>query len=199
MRSNTANSLIADSTALAAVWPRPQIDASRIAWRDLGDQRQLVCHAAARPLRGQPQQRLLLADGADPAGHALAARLVAEERRDPEQHRDEVDGVVEQHDHAGAERRTRRTRRLERELEVEAIGPDEAAGRAAEQDRLQLAAAGDAARQVDHLAQRDAERRLVEARPLDAAGEAEQPRPGGLLGADPGERVAARRARSRAR
>ena len=35
-----------------------------------------------RPAR-EPREQLLLAHGADPAGHALAARLVAEERGDP--------------------------------------------------------------------------------------------------------------------
>ena len=51
--------------------------------------------------------------------------------------------------------------------------------------------AGHAARLLDHLAQRDPERRLVEAGALDAAREAEQPRAGRLLGADPGEGLAA--------
>ena len=45
-----------------------------------------------------PRERLLLADGADAAGHALAARLVAEERRDAHSFQRQVDGLVEGHD-----------------------------------------------------------------------------------------------------
>src|SRR6185503_14018004 len=50
---------------------------------DLVEQRDLVLHAADRLLLRDPVQRLLLTHRADAAGHALAARLVAEERRDP--------------------------------------------------------------------------------------------------------------------
>src|SRR5204862_1359252 len=57
--------------------------------------------------------------------------------------------------------------------------------------RLKRPPARDAARQLQHLAERHAERRLVEAGPLDAAGEAEEPRSGRLLGADRGERRSA--------
>ena len=141
--------------------------------------------------RREPQQRLLLADGPDPARHALPARLVAEEGRDPKQHRDEVDGVVEGHDDARAERRAGGAGGLERELEVELVRPDEPAGRPAQEHRAQRAPAGDASGHLEQVSQRDAERRLVEAGALDAAGEAEEARAGRLLGPDPGERRAA--------
>ena len=51
---------------------------------------------------GDAMQRLFLAHGADPARHALPARLVAEERGDAQQRSREVDRVVEHHDDAGA-------------------------------------------------------------------------------------------------
>ena len=53
--------------------------------------------------RCHSHEGLLLADGADSAGHALAAALVPEEARDAHEQRTEVDGVVEREDHAGAE------------------------------------------------------------------------------------------------
>ena len=53
-------------------------------------------------------QRLFLPDRADPARHALPARLVAEERGDAQDEVAQVDGVVEHHDDAGSERRARR-------------------------------------------------------------------------------------------
>ena len=64
-----------------AVWPRPQIDASRIAWpisrrRASSSSRGSPAASAA----GQARQQLLLAHRPDPARDALAARLVAEER-----------------------------------------------------------------------------------------------------------------------
>ena len=81
-------------------------------------------------------QRLLLADGADAAGDALAARLVAEELGDAEHGVDEVGRlVVDDHD-AGAERRARGARVLEGERQVELVGPQERAGGAAEQHCL---------------------------------------------------------------
>jgi hypothetical protein len=62
-----------------AVWPRPQIDASRIAWPMSA--RSASSSLARRPRRGgEPREQLLLADGPDAARDALAARLVAEER-----------------------------------------------------------------------------------------------------------------------
>ena len=72
-----------------------------------------------------------------------------------------------------------------------ALGPDEDAGRATEQDRPDLAATGHAAGQLDEVAQRRPELDLVDARAGDVAGQAEELRPGRALGPDPGERLAA--------
>ena len=125
----------ADSIADDAVWPRPQIDASRIAWPI---SRRSASSSSREPdarAGGEARQQLLLADGPDPARDALAARLVAEELGDPAERVDQVGGLVEDHDHARAERRAGGPRRLEGQRHVERVGPDEDAGRAAEQDR----------------------------------------------------------------
>src|SRR5438132_1238169 len=82
--------------------------------RQLVEQRELVGDAAVRPPGGEPPQRFLLADGADPAGHALAARLVAEERGDPEHGVGEVGRLVEDHHDARAQGRADGARVLER-------------------------------------------------------------------------------------
>ena len=67
-----------------------------------------VCSRAERRAAGQPAQRLLLAHRADPAGHALPARLVAEERGDAAQRcRSGRRSVVEGQHHAGPERGAR--------------------------------------------------------------------------------------------
>ena len=124
---------MAEATALAAVWPSPQIDASRITCS------RSASTASSSPLprpRREPVQRLLLAHRADAAGDALAARLVAEELGDAQHRVDEIRRlVVDEHD-AGAERHAGLARRLERELEVELVRPQERAGGAAEQHRL---------------------------------------------------------------
>src|SRR5205814_1019153 len=85
---------------------------------EIGEDLELV---AVRLAAGEALQRLLLADRADPAGDALAARLVAEELGDAEHRVDEVGGlVVDDHD-AAAERRSRGARVLEGERQVELI------------------------------------------------------------------------------
>ena len=142
--------------------------------RDLGEQRQLVarrCRAAARTASRSSAScwRTVPTRQGTHWPHDSSRKKAA--MRSSTGTRSTVSSNT-MHD-ARAERGAGRAGRLERELEVELVGPDEAAGRAAQQHRLQLAAAGDAAGQVEHLAQRDAERRLVEAGPLDAAGEAE--------------------------
>ena len=94
-------------------------------------------------------QRLFLAHRADAAGHALAARLVAEERRDAAQQIAQVDGVVDHHDDAGPERGVGRARVFVRQLDVELVGPDERAGGAAEQDGAKRPSCANAARHFD--------------------------------------------------
>ena len=123
--------------------PRPQIEASRIAWPISAISASSSCTRAARAAGQQAGERLLLAHGADAAGHALAAALVAEERGD-------------RHQQLGRGRRVSSStsttpepsvapdlaRVLEGEPQVELVGRDEAAGRAAEQHRAQVAPAG---------------------------------------------------------
>ena len=107
------------------VWPRPQIDASRIAWPI---SRRRPSSVAADP-RGVPAARRASSSSwrtvPDPARDALAARLVAEERGDPAQDVDEVGRAVEDHDDARAEARADGPGPLERERRVERVGPDE--------------------------------------------------------------------------
>ena len=98
----------ADSIADDAVWPSPQIDASRIAWPISRSRTSSSSRERDARARREPREQLLLAHAADPARDALAARLVAEELGDPPQRVDEVDGLVEDHDHARAEGRRRR-------------------------------------------------------------------------------------------
>ena len=101
----------------------------------------------ARAARGRPPppslrprrcERLLLAHGADPARHALPARLVAEERRDPQQ-----TGRRGRPCRRAPSRRPSRASRPARacprwsSARSRSSGPDEAARRAAEQHRLQ--------------------------------------------------------------
>ena len=70
--------------------------------------------------------------------------------------------LVEDQHHARAERRAGGARRLERERQVERRRPDEDARRAAEQDRLDVAPAWHAAGELEQVAQRRAERHLVQ-------------------------------------
>ena len=143
---------IADSIALDAVCPRPQIEASRMHWPISATSASSAPVAAARAARDEARERLLLAHRADAARHALPARLVAEERRDALQEARQVDAVVEHQHDARAERRLGLARALERERQVELVGPQEAARRAAHEHGLQLAPAGHAARQREQLA-----------------------------------------------
>ncbi len=165
--------------------------ASRIAWPISREERELVLAAAERRRGREPREQLLLADGADPARDALAARLVAEELGDPPERADHVGGLVEGHDDAGAERRADRPRRLERQRRVERVRADEDARRAAEQHRLEVAAAGDAAGKLEQLPQRRPELDLVDARPGDVAADAEELRARRALRADRPEGVGA--------
>ena len=167
---------IADSIALDAVWPRPQIDASRIAWPISSSS---ASSSRPMPAAGRAASRceqLLLAHRADAAGHALAARLVAEEGGDAPQDRRQVDAVVEDHDDARAERRPDGARRPRRSAAISSSsGPTKTPGGAAEQDRLQCAPSAGARRPPSSSSSRRvvAERHLVEARPRDVPGDAE--------------------------
>ena len=144
--------------------------------------------APARPARvprvrpeTQAGERLLLADRPDPARRALAARLVAEEGRDP-------------HQHLARGRRSRRTRRPRpsRASRSRRATSSKVSGRSRSSGPTNTPAAPpsstacsccrrDPARALDQVAERLAERDLVDARPLDVPGEAEQLRPGRVL------------------
>ena len=88
--------------------------------------------------RDQPRECLLLAHGPDPARRALTARLVAEEAGDPHQHPREARTVssnastTPEPSVAPAPRDA-----FERQRNPELVGPDERAGGAAQQHRLQ--------------------------------------------------------------
>ena len=129
---------------------------------DLVDQRELVGERAVRAPADHPGERLLLPDGPDAARDALPARLVAEERGDPQHDVGEVDVLVEHHHDARPERDRPPPSVLEREPQVELVGRDERPRRAAEQDRLQRLAAPHAAGQLEQLAERDAVLDLVQ-------------------------------------
>src|ERR1700733_12717214 len=75
---------------------------------DVGQQLKLGGDRTEWRAAGQPSYQLLLADGADPAGHALAAGLVAEEPGDPAQQGRHRHRVVEHEHHAGAKGGARR-------------------------------------------------------------------------------------------
>ena len=133
--------------------------------------------------------RLLLADGPDPARHALPAALVAHEGGDDHEQAPELDRVVDREHDARPERGAELARVLDGQAQVEVVGRDEAAGRAAQQDGLQVRRGP--AGQLEQLAQRGPERHLVGAGRPDRARDAEQLGPGRLLGADLGEGRAA--------
>ena len=190
---------MADSIADEAVWPRPQIEASRMACADLGDQRELVlrrCRASGRTAGARRASSWRTV----PTRHGthcpqLSSRMNA--AIDHEQ-APEVDGVVDRQDDARAERGADLARVLEGQAQVEVVGRDEAAGRAAEQHGLQVAGA-DAAGQLEQLAQRGPERHLVGPGRADRARDAEELRPGRALGADLRRRPGRPRARSAGR
>ena len=119
-------------------------------------------------------QSLFLANGADAARDALTARLVAEECRESQQDRAQVDGVVEHQHCAGANRRSRRARAFEGQRDVHLRWCNEDARCSAEQDALQRPAFTHAAGEIEQAAQRDPERNFVDARRADGPGNAEQ-------------------------
>ena len=130
--------------------------------RDLVDQGDLLLPGADLPALDQPMERFFLADGADAARDALAARLVAEEARDPQHDVHEVHRLVERHHDAGAQRVPARARVLERELDVQILRCDEPTCGTAEQDRLRRPL--DPPREIEHRSQGRTGFHLVETR-----------------------------------
>ncbi len=95
----------ADSIADEAVWPSPQIDASRMACPSSVN-RASECPALAGrlepPFRPRRSQQLDLAHCPHSTRHALAARFVFHELGDSQQRVAKIGGLVEHHHHAGA-------------------------------------------------------------------------------------------------
>ena len=175
-----------DSTALYAVCPRPQMDASFMAnpisssnatsplVPPVGLDDQIRCSASS--WRTVPtRQGTHWPHDSSRKKAAIRSRIAVEIHR-----------LVEHHDHARAQCRLGRPDALEGQRHVDLVGPDEHARRAAEQDRLKRPARRQPAGHVDHLPQGGAERHLVHTGPLHAAREAEESRSRRSLGADPG-------------
>ena len=141
---------MADSTAFQAVWPRPQIEASRMACADLAQQRDVAglprrpsvaSRCSASSCRTVPtRQGTHWPQDSSRKNSAMRSRIAAGH------------AVVEGQDDAGTERGAGRAGALEGERDVQLVGADERARGAAEQDRLQRAALGHAAGQVEQLA-----------------------------------------------
>ncbi len=172
-----------------APWPRPHrlvrwtIAASRSIWARSS--------SVASPLEIRVEQHVQLG-GADPAGDALAARLLAAEVHEVLGDVDHAGGVVHDDHAARAHERAHGGERLVVDRHVEELGGDAAARRAAGLDRLERPAVDDPAADVeDDLAQRRAHRDLYQAGVDDPAGEGEDLGALALLGADAGEPVAA--------
>ena len=182
---------MADSIALAAVWPRPQIDASRIAGAISSSSASSVLDRAPRLPVGQARS----ASSWRTVPTRQGTHWPQDSSRKNAAMRSRIGGrsTVSSNDHhdARAQRHAGRAGGLEGQLQVELVGADEAAGGAAEEDGLERATAEHAAGELEQLAQGDPERRLVEAGPRDAAGHAEEARARRALGAGGGEGPAA--------
>ena len=125
----------ADSMADDAVWPSPQIEASRMAWpisrrRTSSSSRERTREPAASRASSSSWRTLPTRHGTH-CPHDSSRKNWAIRRRVSTRSTD----LVEDHDHARAEGRPGGARRLEGQRQVERLRPDEDAGRAAEQDR----------------------------------------------------------------
>ena len=176
------------SMALLAVWPRPQIEASRIAWPTSGGgpAHRPPSRAAAR-WPGGP--------GSPPGGrHRPGRGRIARTTRRGRTRRSGAGvptrSTVSSKTITTPEPRVAPIARVPSKVSgvSSASGADEDARRAAEQDRLDRPTAGHPAAELEQLAQGRPERDLVDARPDDVAGQAEQLWPGRALRADRRER-----------
>ena len=124
-------------------------------------------------------QRFFLADGADAAGHALAARLLAEEARDALRRSARYRAFVEEHHDARAERRAGRARILERQRHRRAHRARRTR-RPRRRARIACSVAPPRTPPASSISarKRRAVRHFVEARVARRAGEAEEPRAG---------------------
>src|SRR6185312_4737969 len=174
------------------------------------DRRAQVDVAGAAFALGQPRGDARQPAGAFAARRALAARLVRVEAHDARGDGDEVGGLVHDDDAARAGHGAQDLaaahvevdagadlnrldalvghERVELHRDVELAGVERRHRRAAGDDGLDLLAAGDAAADlVDHLAQRDAHRQLVDAGLVEVARHAEDARAARLGRAELGE------------
>ena len=110
-----------------------------------------------------------------PAGRALAAGLVVEESGHPVGQVDHADRIVHHDERRGPEKGPRLGHRRIVEVQVELGGVEHGAGGTGGKNGLQGPSPGDASAQVfDDMAERHAQRDLVQTRPADVAGEAEK-------------------------
>src|SRR5450830_856861 len=124
--------------------------------------------------RGDALQSLQHALGAQPTGHALAARLVLSELQEEARQVDHAVGVVDHHKATGADDGARGAELLVVDLHVEHRVGQAAARRPAELHGLERASGQHAAADVeDDMAQRGAHRHLHQAAVGDLAGERE--------------------------
>ena len=116
--------------------------------------------------------------GPDPARHALAARLVAEEPQHVRRGREQVGALGHHHQRAGAEHRAGLGQRVEVEPHVEVVGAEEVRRRAAGLHGGR-AAAPPATPPARSSRSRDggAHRHAVDAGPLDVPGDGEELQP----------------------
>ena len=140
--------------------------------RQLGD---LPVHVAGPAAGGeQVGENPVGLAGADPARHALAARLVAEEAQHVRGRGEQVGALRHHHQRARPEHRPGLGQSGEVERHVELVGPEEVRRRAARLDRAQRPAAGDSPGQIQQLPGGGAHRHAVDAGPLDVAGDREE-------------------------
>ena len=181
---------MADSTAFHAVWPETA---------DRGVAHGLAHLAQQRDVAGRVGARAVRRCGAAPPpggrsrpGRARTGRRTrrGRTRRCAAGCRGRSDGVVEGQDHARAERGAGLPRALEGERDVQLVGPDEAARRAAEQHRPQLGPRARRRPASSSSPQRGAERQLVDARAGRTVPETQNSLgPVELAGADRGVRL----------
>ena len=162
-----------ESTGDGANWPSAQSDPLSMPSAML-DLLQICQRALAL---GDAFQHLQHPGGADTAGRALAAALVAGELDEKLGEFHHAGGLVG-HDHAaGPHHRARRLQRIEIHRHVQILLRQTAAQRPARLHGLEFFAEGDAAADVvDDLAHGDAHRHLDQAGAVDHAGESEHRR-----------------------
>src|SRR3989440_1838455 len=113
-----------------------------------------------------------------PAGRALAARLVLVELGPPQHGTDHARGLVEDLQCPRAEQRPGRRHLLEVERHVEVLVGEDWGRRPARRPELEPVPGPDPAREIQQLAQRDAQRGLVLARGRDVPAEREDAKSG---------------------